>query len=95
MTCCTDKKVEFRSCNRLRYFGTSVCELYEEWSGILSVRKSSIADVNFNENSGRGSGLSHVKNLQIRKDLKKLIEEYKPQKTASTVCHNEDCIERP
>ncbi|GBM14239.1 hypothetical protein AVEN_167321-1 [Araneus ventricosus] len=28
--------------------------------------------------------LSHVKNLQIKKEIKKMIENYKPEKTAST-----------
>ncbi|GBM41701.1 hypothetical protein AVEN_173106-1 [Araneus ventricosus] len=84
MACRTYNQVEGRSRNKLRYFRESICKLHKEWSRVRQVRKSIIANADLNGNSSRGSGFESCKNLHIKKELKKMIEELQARKTAGT-----------
>ncbi|GFT34247.1 RVP domain-containing protein [Trichonephila clavipes] len=79
----TEKDKEVSSVNELQQTLRSPCYQVRIYSKISRQRAERLIQISA-ENLQEELDLRHVENRQIKKELEKLIQDYKPEKTAST-----------
>ncbi|GBL79981.1 Retrovirus-related Pol polyprotein from transposon 412 [Araneus ventricosus] len=67
----------------LRYFGASISEFHKEWREFVKYENQALVMQISAENIEEVE-LNHIRDLKVKTELKKLIENYKPEKTATT-----------